>query len=65
MWSLVIAKDLLTAFETSGLMDPATDRRYRDLVLAPGGSKDAATLVKDFLGREYEFTAYEDWLNET
>jgi thimet oligopeptidase len=64
MWSLVIAKDLLTAFQTRGLMDPATDRRYRDLVLAPGGSKDAAVLVRDFLGRDYEFTAYEAWLNE-
>jgi thimet oligopeptidase len=63
-WSLVIAKDLLTAFRANGLMDPATDRRYRDLVLAPGGSKDAATLVKDFLGRNYEFDAYEAWLNE-
>jgi thimet oligopeptidase len=64
MWSLVIAKDLLTAFKTSGLMDPATDHRYRDLVLAPGGSKDAAMLVKDFLGRDYDFKAYEAWLNE-
>jgi thimet oligopeptidase len=63
-WSLVIAKDLLTAFAASGLMDVATDRRYRDLVLAPGGSKDAAMLVKDFLGRDYEFTAYQAWLNE-
>jgi thimet oligopeptidase len=65
MWSLVIAKDLLTAFKTSGLMDPATDQRYRDRVLGPGGSKDAAMLVRDFLGRDYDFTAYEAWLNET
>jgi thimet oligopeptidase len=64
MWSLVIAKDLLTAFKTNGLMDPVTDHRYRDLVLAPGGRKDAAMLVKDFLGRDYEFEAYEAWLNE-
>lgn len=64
MWSLVIAKDLLTSFETRGLMAPETHRRYRDLVLAPGGSKDAAMLVKNFLGRDYEFKAYEAWLNE-
>jgi thimet oligopeptidase len=31
--------------------------------LEPGGSKDAALLVKDFLGREYDFKAYEQWLN--
>jgi thimet oligopeptidase len=64
MWSLVIAKDLLTAFKEGGLMDATIDRRYRDLVLAPGGSKDAAVLVKDFLGRDYQFGAYEAWLNE-
>jgi thimet oligopeptidase len=64
MWSLVIAKDLLTAFRAEGLMDPATDRRYRDTILAPGGSKDASALVKDFLGRDPEFAAYEAWLNE-
>jgi thimet oligopeptidase len=64
MWSLVIAKDLLTAFARRGLMDPETDRRYRDLVLVPGGSKDAGALVRDFLGRDYDFAAYEAWLNE-
>ena len=64
MWSLVIAKDLLTAFEDGGLMDPTTDRRYRDSVLVPGGSKDASALVKDFLGREQDFRAYEAWLND-
>jgi thimet oligopeptidase len=64
MWSLVIAKDLLTAFKAHGLMDPATDTRYRDEVLAKGGSRDAAALVHAFLGRDYDFKAYEAWLNE-
>jgi thimet oligopeptidase len=64
MWSLVIAKDMLTAFRAGGLMDGEMDRRFRDLVLAPGGSKDAAMLVRDFLGRDYDFDAYEAWLNE-
>ena len=27
-----------------------------------GGSKDAADLVKDFLGREFNFKAFEDYL---
>ena len=30
MWSLVIAKDLLTPFEETGLMDTSVTRRYRD-----------------------------------
>jgi thimet oligopeptidase len=65
MWSLVIAKDLFTPFQAEGLMNPAPARRYRRAVLEPGGSKDAALLVKDFLGREYGFEAYARWLNGT
>jgi thimet oligopeptidase len=61
MWSLVIAKDLHSAF-SQGLMDPAQAKRYRDLVLAPGGTKPAAQLVEDFLGRPYGFDAFREWL---
>jgi thimet oligopeptidase len=63
MWSLVIAKDMFSMFEKNGLLDPATAKRYRETVLAPGGSKDAADLVKDFLGREYGFESYKKWLD--
>jgi thimet oligopeptidase len=62
MWSLVIAKDLFSAFDPADLFDPGTAGRYRDRVLAPGGSKDAADLVEDFLGRPYTFDAYAAWL---
>jgi thimet oligopeptidase len=65
MWSLVIAKDLFTPFQAEGLMNPKHSMRYRHTVLEPGGGKDAALLVKDFLGREYGFDAYERWLNGT
>ncbi|MBV8756259.1 MAG: Zn-dependent oligopeptidase [Deltaproteobacteria bacterium] len=61
-WSLVIAKDLLTPFERGGLMATDVTRAYRDKVLVPGGSRDAADLVRDFLGREYDFSAYERYL---
>jgi thimet oligopeptidase len=61
-WSLVIAKDLLTPFERAGLMATDVTRAYRDKVLVPGGSRDAAELVRDFLGREYDFAAYERYL---
>lgn len=63
LWSLVIAKDLRTAF-TDGLMDPATGRRYREAILEPGGSADAAELVERFLGRPSSFAAFEAWLAE-
>jgi thimet oligopeptidase len=65
MWSLVIAKDLYTPFEATGIFNTETAGRYRKTVLNPGGSKPAAELVKDFLGRDYSFDAYAAWLNRT
>jgi thimet oligopeptidase len=64
MWSKVIAKDLFTAFKAKGMFEPETARRYRKDVLEPGGGKPAAELVADFLGRPYDFRAYEAWLRE-
>jgi thimet oligopeptidase len=63
-WSLVIAKDLLTPFDRRGLMATDVTFAYRDNVLVPGGSHDAAELVRNFLGREYDFAAYERYLVE-
>jgi thimet oligopeptidase len=63
MWSLVIAKDMFTVFDRQGLLNPEAARLYRRTVLEPGGSKPAADLVKDFLGRPYTFQAYQEWLN--
>jgi thimet oligopeptidase len=65
MWSLVIAKDLYTPFQSTGVFNTETAGRYRRTVLNPGGSKPAAELVKDFLGRDYSFDAYSAWLNRT
>ncbi len=64
MWSLVIAKDLYSAFQKAGMMDAKTSYKYRDTVLAPGGTKDAADLVKDFLGRPYGFESFKKWLDQ-
>ncbi len=64
MWSLVIAKDLFSAFDCGNMFDEQVAGRYRDRVLAQGGSKDAADLVADFLGRPYTFDAYAAWLAE-
>jgi thimet oligopeptidase len=62
LWSLVIAKDMFDEFRKEGALGRETARRYRERVLAPGGSKDAADLVRDFLGRDYTFDAFEGWL---
>ncbi len=63
MWSLVIAKDLFTVFEADGLLSTPTAARYRATVLAPGGSAPAAQIVAEFLGRPYDFAAYQAWLD--
>lgn len=39
-------------FEKNGIMDRATGMRYRNSILAKGGTKDELEMVKDFLGRE-------------
>jgi thimet oligopeptidase len=62
MWSMVIAKDLFSAFDPDNLFDAEIAGRYRDRVLALGGTLDAADLVEDFLGRPYTFDAYAAWL---
>ncbi|GAB2960875.1 oligopeptidase A [Hymenobacter coalescens] len=52
MWSKVYAEDMFSVFEKNGIMDQKTGLRYRDLVLAKGGTDDEYNLVKSFLGRE-------------
>ncbi len=64
MWSMVIAKDMFSAFDPANLFEPGVAFRYRDAVLAPGGSKDAADLVADFLGRPYSVESFRRWLAE-
>ncbi|NVB80385.1 MAG: Zn-dependent oligopeptidase [Kofleriaceae bacterium] len=64
LWSRVIARDLLTPFDKKGLMATDVAGAYRDKILAPGGTKDAAELVSDFLGRPYSFKAFEKYLSD-
>jgi thimet oligopeptidase len=63
MWALVIAKDLFSAFDGKYLMEPGLARRYMDTVLAAGSSRPAADLVGQFLGRPFNFNAWQNWLN--
>ncbi len=61
-WSLSLVKDLWTRFEEQGLVSPKLAKAYADAVLRPGGSKDAARLAQDFLGRPPNLEAYRAWL---
>ncbi|MHC5111842.1 MAG: M3 family metallopeptidase [Planctomycetota bacterium] len=62
-WSLVIAKSMFSKFERNGLLNTRTAAQYRSKILEPGGSKPAAELVRDFLGKDYSFQPFEIWLN--
>lgn len=61
-WSKAISTDLFAVFEKNGLRDTATAASYRDLVLAPGSSKPAGEMIRDFLGRDWSPEAYEQQL---
>jgi len=64
LWSQVIAKDLFTRFDREHLLEPTVPTRYRKTVLAPGGSKPADTLVRDFLKREFNTKAFDAYVRE-
>ncbi len=55
-WAEVLSADAFAAFEEAGLSDDAAvqqlGRRYRDTVLALGGSRHPMQVFKDFRGRE-------------
>jgi thimet oligopeptidase len=52
LWSEVYAADMFSRFKKEGVMNPETGRAYRDLILAPGGSKEPMELLEAFLGRK-------------
>jgi len=52
LWSLVYAADMFTRFEKVGVLDAASGRAYRDIILAEGAAEDPGVLVRRFLGRE-------------
>jgi thimet oligopeptidase len=61
-WSLAIASDLLTRFESEGMRNLETAGAYREKILQQGGAKPAAQLVSDFLGRDISFKPYAERL---
>ncbi|GAA6139235.1 M3 family metallopeptidase [Arenicella sp. 4NH20-0111] len=57
-WSNSIAEELLSRFKKEGLRNKKTAADYRNMVLAKTGTKPAAELVRDFLGRDFSVEAY-------
>ena len=64
MWSLALVKDVFTVFQANGLMDKQTAMSYRHKILEQGCAVDAADMIKNFLGRDYSFDAFERWIQE-
>jgi thimet oligopeptidase len=60
----VIALDFFAQFDPSDLLGCEAGAKYRKTVLEQGGSKPGRQMVRDFLGRDEEFSAFSKWLNE-
>ncbi len=60
----VIALDFFGQFDPADLLGGDAGTRYRKLVLEQGGSKPGRQMVRDFLGRDEEFAAFSNWLDE-
>jgi thimet oligopeptidase len=58
LWSLVYASDMFSRFSEVGLMDAGLGREYRDKILSRGGTRDELEMLKDFLGREPNSSAF-------
>ena len=56
-WAEVLAADAFGAFEDAGIFDAATAARFRDSILARGGSLDAMDAFVKFRGREPDVRA--------
>jgi thimet oligopeptidase len=60
----VIALDFFAQFDPADLLGCEAGAKYRKTVLEQGGSKPGRQMVRDFLGRDEEFSAFSKWLNE-
>ncbi len=60
----VIALDFFDQFDPDDLLGCDAGQRYRKTVLEQGGSKPGREMVRDFLGRDEEFSAFSKWLTE-
>ncbi|HJT15886.1 MAG TPA: M3 family metallopeptidase, partial [Thermoanaerobaculia bacterium] len=57
MWAKAIALDLVSAFGED-VMDSATGRRFREMILSRGSEEPARELVERFLGRPVSSEAF-------
>lgn len=58
LWSEVISADMFAEFDRDGLFDTRLADKYRDTILAGGGSRPAGDLVEQFLGRPWNMKIF-------
>jgi thimet oligopeptidase len=51
LWSLVYAEDIFEVFAKKGIMDTTLGKKYREAILAKGGSEDEMQQLETFLER--------------
>jgi len=56
-WAAVLSADAFSVFEEAGVLSPAAGERFRDEVLARGGSRDAMESFVAFRGRAPQLDA--------
>jgi len=56
-WAEVLSADAYSAFEEAGVFDPEVGRRFRDEILAAGGSRPALDSFVAFRGRKPQIDA--------
>jgi len=60
----VIALDFFAQFDPADLLGCDAGAKYRATVLEQGGSRPGRQMVRDFLGRDEDFSAFAQWIGE-
>jgi len=58
LWAEVIAQDFFSEFEKNGIDDAATGKKFREDILAVGGTYEEEDIVEKFLGRKVDNTPF-------
>jgi Zn-dependent oligopeptidase len=58
LWSRAYGDDFWSRFAREGMVSPIVGREYRVAILEPAGTRDAESLVEDFLGRPFSSRAF-------
>jgi thimet oligopeptidase len=64
LYDKVIALDFFNLFPRTNLLDETVARRYRETVLAAGGSRPGKEIVQEFLSRTQSAEAFTRWVAE-